>query len=159
MEENELSKLDAQFRLAAILNDSTRTIRLGKKEYELRALRTGTQWLIAQECCKIAKNEQMSLTDLVKQFATSVPSVCRCITLAILNDKDKIAGEEYQTTYDEILWETSQADWIKVLVEVLQMINLDFFFQASTIVMSFKELTLKMKTKNQEQSSSNPAQS
>lgn len=154
MEKKEISELDAQTRLAEILNDVTHEIKLGKKTYEIRALRTGTQWLIAEECCKIAKNEEMSMTDLVKQFATSVPSVVRCLTLAILNDKEKIYDKDtFKALYEEIMWETPQTDWLKVLVEVLQMINLDFFFRASTAVMTFKELTLAKKNASQEQSS------
>ena len=42
--------IEAQERLAEILNDSPRVISLNGSEWEIRALRMGTQWLIAKKC-------------------------------------------------------------------------------------------------------------
>lgn len=135
---NEISELDAQLRLAQILNDTPRTIKLGGREFKIKPLRQGAQWLLAEEACKIAKAGE-SFTDIIKQFAVNAPAVVRCICIAILNDKDKINGKEYQDLYDFIQWETDNSEWIGVLVEVLQMIDLNFFFQASNIVDSFRQ--------------------
>lgn len=137
--------LDAQMRLAEILTDSARDISLGGKTYHVKALRPGTQWLIAQESCKIAKSEQGDFTDLITKFASNIPSVVRCITLAILNDKDKIEGDEYQALYDTIMWETKQTEWIGVLSEVLQMLDLRFFFHCTETIAMIREMTLTKK--------------
>lgn len=143
--ESEISELDAQMRLAEILTDSDRDISLGGKTYKIRALRPGTQWLIAQESCKIAKNEEGNFTDLITKFASNIPAVVRCITLAILNDKKKIESDEYQALYDTIMWETKQREWIDVLVEVLQMLDLRFFFRCTETIEMIRSMTLTKK--------------
>lgn len=143
--EFKITELEAQMRLAEILTDSTRDITLGGKTYKIRALRPGTQWLIAQESCKIAKNEEGNFTDLITKFASNIPSVVRCITLAILNDKAKIESDEYQAMYDTIMWETKQHEWIGVLVEVLQMLDLRFFFRCTESIEMIRSTTLTKK--------------
>lgn len=143
--DKKISELDAQMRLAEILTDSTRDITLGGKTYKIRALRPGTQWLIAQESCKIAKSEEGNFTDLITKFAANIPAVVRCITLAILNDKAKIESDEYQALYDTIMWETKQHEWIGVLVEVLQMLDLSFFFRCTETIAMIRSTTLTKK--------------
>lgn len=143
--ENKINELEAQMRLAEILTDSARDIALGGKTYHIKALRPGTQWLIAQESCKIAKNEEGNFTDLITKFASNIPSVVRCITLAILNDKTKIESDEYQAMYDTIMWETKQNEWIGVLAEVLQMLDLRFFFHCTETIEMIRSMTLTKK--------------
>lgn len=138
----EMSELDAQIRLAEIMNDSTRTIVLGGKEYKIRALRAGTQWLVSQEACKIAKNGE-TFTDIIKQFAVNIPAVVRVLCLIILNDKEKIEGDEYTALYDTILWEVPRQEWIQVLVECLQMLDFESFFQLCGAINSFRDLMVK----------------
>lgn len=82
--------LESQERLAEILNDSPRLVSLNGTEWEIRALRMGTQYLIAQEVIKINKVENANFGDVIKQFAVSMPSVLKVLTLALLNDKNKI---------------------------------------------------------------------
>lgn len=147
--EEKINPLDAQLRLAEILNDTSRKITLGGKDYEIRALRPGTQWLIAEESCKIAKSEEHNFSDLIKHFATNIPAVVRCLCLAILNDKDKIYGEDYQKLYDTIMWETNSAEWIRLLVDVLQMLDIDFFFVCTSAIDDVRKRTLLKKTPTQ----------
>lgn len=145
MEKNKgIDELSAQLRLAEILNDTPRTIKLGDREFKIKALRPGVQWLLAEEACKIAKNGE-SFMDLIKQFAVNAPAIAKCICLAILNDKDKINGKEYQDLYDFIAWETDPSEWIGVLVEVLQMLDISFFFTSLSVVDNFRQ-TMKKKT-------------
>lgn len=138
----EISELDAQLRLAEIMNDSTRTIVLGGEEYKIKALRAGTQWLVAQEACKIAKAGE-SFTDIIKQFAVNLPAVVRVLCLIILNDKDKIEGDEYKALYDTIMWEVPRKEWIGVLVECLQMLDLEGFFVTIGAIDNFRSMTMK----------------
>ena len=67
--------LESQERLAEILNDSPRLVSLNGTEWEIRALRMGTQYLIAQEVIKINKVENANFGDIVKQFAVNIPSL------------------------------------------------------------------------------------
>ena len=64
--------LDSQERLAEILNDSPRIVNLRGTEWEIRALRMGTQWLIAKKCIEVAKVENANFGDIVKQFAVNM---------------------------------------------------------------------------------------
>lgn len=144
----EITELEAQLRLAEILNDSPRTIVLGGREFQLRALKPGAQWLIAQESCKIAKHEG-DFTDLIKQFAVNAPAVVRCLCIAILNDKEKIEGKEYQDLFDFIQWETKQNEWIGVLLEVLKMLDISFFLTSTQAIENFRKMTMMKKTKGQ----------
>lgn len=146
-EKKEISELDAMMRLAEIMNDSPRTIKLGEREFEIRALRAGTQWLVAQEACKIAKTGE-SFTDIIKQFAVNIPVVVRVLCLIILNDKDKIEGKEYEDLHDYIFWEVPRQEWIGVLVECLQMLDLQGFFVLTDAIENFRTMTL-MKRKQQ----------
>ena len=67
--------LEAQERLVEILNDSPHLVALNGTEYEVRALKMGTQYLIAQEVIKINKVENANFGDIVKQFSINIPSV------------------------------------------------------------------------------------
>jgi hypothetical protein len=146
--EEKINDVDAQLRLAQIMNDTPKKIKLGERTFEIRALKPGTQHLIAEEAAKIAKAGE-SFTDIIQQFAKQVPSVIRCITLAVLNDKQKIYGKEYQDMYDYIEFETNQREWLMVLVEVLQMLDLNFFFQTTSQIDLFREITLTSRKKSE----------
>lgn len=137
----EITELDAMIRLAEIMNDSEKTIVLGGKEYKIKALRAGTQWLVAQEACKIAKAGE-SFTDIIKQFAVNIPAVVRVLCLIILNDKEKIEGKEYQDLWDTIMWEVPRKEWIGVLVECLQMLDLESFFVTIGAIENFRQMTM-----------------
>lgn len=150
----EISELDARLRLAQILNDTPKMIKLGGREFPLRPLRMGAQWLIAEESCKIAKADE-SFTDIVKRFASNSPAVIRCICIAILNDKNKIEGDEYQNLYDFIQWETNPSEWIGILVEILQMLDYATFCFGCEVIHSLQKNLTKI---HQQQSSPQPHQ-
>jgi hypothetical protein len=144
--EKAINELDAQLRLAEVMNNTPREIKFGKKKFKLTALKPGTQYLIAEEAAKLAKAGD-SFEDVIKRFAVSVPAVIRCLTLAILNDKDKINGKEYQDMYDYIQWETDPKQWLRVLIDVLQMLDLSFFFTTLEQIDLFRQMTLTKKVK------------
>ena len=75
--------LDAQQRLAEILNDSPRIVSLNGTEWEVRALRMGTQWLMAQKIIEIDKSESGTFGDVMKHFAVNIPAVLDIITLCL----------------------------------------------------------------------------
>ena len=139
--------IDAQARLAEILTDSPRLVSLNGTEWEVRALRMGTQWLIAQKAIEINKAENATMGDILKQFAVNMPAVLDVITLALLNDKNKIYknGREcegfsdlYYTTKDTLSWDCDPTQFAELLFEVFQLLSVDFFHNALDILAVFR---------------------
>jgi hypothetical protein len=146
--------LDAQERLAEILNDSPRLASLNGTEWEIRALRMGTQYLIAQEVIKINKVENANFGDIVNQFATNIPSILKILTLALLNDKRKIFKDGivnngysglYHSTYDTLMWECKTETFGNIFFEVLQMLDVSFFMESHRMLDIFREMTMARK--------------
>ena len=143
----------AMERLSQIMNDSPTIVKLQGTEWEIRALKPGTQWMIAEEACKIVEREGMTMGDIVKQFAVNLPSVCRVLTLALLNDREKIEGAEYKQVYDRLMWgESGVRTWAQLLAEVLNMIDVDFFFMSTNVIKTLRQTTLDRKTMAEERS-------
>lgn len=151
---NEVS-LEAQARLAEILSDSPRLVSLNGTEWEIRALRMGTQYLIAQEVIKINKVENATYGDVVKQFAVNIPSMLKILTFALLNDKNKIFkdGDEhngfselYEATYNTLAWDCEVSEFGNIFLETLQLLDISFFLNATHIVEIFKGSTTARKT-------------
>ena len=139
--------LDAQARLAEILTDSPRLVSLNGTEWEVRALRMGTQWLIAQKAIEVNKAESATMGDILKQFAVNIPAVLDVITLALLNDKNKIYkngkendgfSELYYTTRDTLSWDCDPTEFAQLLFDVFQLMNVDFFLNALDILAVFR---------------------
>lgn len=152
--------LDEQARLAEILTDSPRLVSLNGTEWEIRALRMGTQYLIAQEVIKINKVENATYGDVMKQFAVNVPSMLKILTFALLNDKNKIFkdgnehngfSEIYEATYNTLEWECNVSEFGNILLETLQLLDVSFFTQATHIVEMFKTATTARRTTTKEQ--------
>lgn len=152
--------LDAQERLAEILTDSPRLVSLNGTEWEIKALRMGTQYLIAQEVIKINKTENATFGDVMNHFAVNIPSVLKVLTLALLNDKNKIFknGNEnegfsglYEATYNTLSWECNVNEFGGILLETLQLLDTSFFMESCRIVEMFRVATTarRMTTKEQ----------
>lgn len=139
---------EAMEQLVRIMNDTPTIIKLQGTDYAIHALKPGTQWLIAEEASKIVRQEQMTMGDVLKEFAVNLPSVCRVITLAMLNDKERINDkDEYQKIYDTLLWGDVQVkDWAMLLFEILQMLDTDFFFASTNVIATLRRQTLERKT-------------
>lgn len=143
---------EAMERLAQIMNDSPSLVKLKDTEWEIRSLKPGTMWMIAEEATKISKVENASFGDVLKEMTTNFPSVCRILTLALINDKKRI-DTDYQKVYDTILWETEVKDWANLLFEVLNLIGIEPFFQITGQTQTFKQIALERKTKITERNS------
>lgn len=142
---------EAMRRLAQIMNDTPTVVKLKGTEWRIRALKPGTQWLIAEEACKIAKGENLSMGDVIKEFATNIPAVARVITLALLNDKERINGDEYQAVYDQLLWgDYDIKDWAELLVDILNLLDVDFFFASTNVIATVRQQTLTRKSQARE---------
>lgn len=145
--------LDAQQRLVEIMTDSPRLCDFDGTQWEVRALHPGTQWLIAQEAIAIQRKENESYGDTIKNFAANVPSVAKVITLCLLNDRQRIFAngrcgeysEEFNAVYDTILWNTPQKYWLKLLLEILEMLDISCFFAITSSVQIFRQRTSERK--------------
>lgn len=161
-----MSEEDAMERLAQVMNDSPTLVKLGEVGFPITALKPATQWLIAEEAIKIQKAEKANFADVIKQFAASYQSVISVLTLAILNDKDRIyknprtreLSDEYFAVRDTIEWETNPKYWMNLLVEVINLLSLDFFFNVTESIMVLKEMALKRKMTMKELKSSQVVQ-
>jgi hypothetical protein len=152
--------LDAQEQLVEILNDSPHLVSLAGTEFEVRSLRFGTQYLIAQEVITINKIENANFGDIVKQFSKNIPSVVKIIVLCILNDKMRIYkdgnerlgfSDEYQSLYDTLMWEGNIQGFGNLLLECLQLLDISTFFQALDIVQMFRASVTMKKSQMDEQ--------
>ncbi len=148
------ASLEAQERLAEILNDSPRLVSLNGSQWEIKALRMGTQWLIAQEVIKINKAESATMGDILKQFAVNIPAVLDVLTLALLNDKRKIYedgdadkgySQLFKSVRDTLEWECDVSKFAELLLEVLQMLDVSFFIQALDMLQIFRARVTEVK--------------
>ena len=103
---------------------------------------------------KIDKLESATYGDVVKQFAENMPSVVKVITLAVLNDRNKIFknGREddgfsdlYKATYDTIAWDGNVNEYGNLLLEILQMLDISFFLESHRILEMFRAATMTRK--------------
>lgn len=141
---------EAMERLAQIMTDSPSLIKLADTEWAITALKPAVQWEIAKIACDIHKVEKASYSDVLKGFSTNLPAVVRVLTLALLNDKERIANE-YDKVYDTLMWESNPREWGTLLFEVLNLQDIGFFLQTTQIVEMFRQTTLQRKTTMAEQ--------
>ena len=146
--------IEAQERLAEILNDSPHLVSLNGTEWEVRALRFGTQWLVAQKALEVAKAEQANYGDIIKALSVNIPTVIEIIALCLLNDKRRIYkdgdegkgfSEEYYATIDTLKWDCDVTQFGAILHECLQLLNVDFYFTSTDILEIFRSQVLGIK--------------
>lgn len=163
MEKKEVKELslESMERLAQVMNDSPTIVKLEDTEFAITALHPGTQWLIAEESCKIQKAENGNMVDVLKQFSKTIPSMAKIITLAILNDRDriyadykrKVLSEEYNAVYETLMWQVDPVNWLNLVMEILKLLSLDSFFQITNAIKVMREMALGRKKTMEEQKS------
>lgn len=73
--------------------------------------------------------------------------MARVITLALLNEKKRIYSDEYQEVYEQLLWgESDVRDWATMLVEILNLLDVDFFFASTNVIQTVRNQALTRKT-------------
>lgn len=149
---------EAMERLVDVMNDTPTLVKLADAEWEVTALKPAVQNLIAKEACTIVKIEKASMGDILKSFDGNLPSVVRIITLALLNDKERIE-KDYNKVYDTIMWESEMKDWGRLLYEVLNLLDVGFFFQITDATQMFRQMSLQRKTTMEEAKKLSPEQS
>lgn len=158
MDENKM--LEAQQRLAEIMNDTPHLVDVGSGQpVRVTRLKNGTQYLICEEACKIQMQENAAFGDVMKCFAANMPAIVRVLALATLNDKgrifadgnpDKGYSDEFRATCDTFMWEIGDEALTNLLIETLSMLDVNFFLTSSAIVKTMRE----MMTKRQRQQNS-----
>ncbi|MBQ4010877.1 MAG: hypothetical protein II604_09245 [Bacteroidales bacterium] len=151
IEENEM--LEAQCRLAEIMNNTPHIVNLEGTRFAITRLKYGTQYLICEEAIKVAKGENMAFGDIMKQLATNTPSIFKIITLAVLNNKERIFkngdelhgfSEEFEATYNTLMWDvTNDEGIVTMLMEILKMIDVGFFLTTSEAVKTMRQMMTK----------------
>ena len=141
---------DSMERLAKIMTDAPTLAKLANTEWEIRALKPAVQWEIAKVACEIHKVDNATFGDVIKGFATNLPAVLRVVTLALLNDRDRIENE-YDNVYETLLWESNPTEWATLLFEILQLSDVSFFFQITDAIEIFRQMTLQRKMTMKEQ--------
>lgn len=131
-------------RLVRIMTDAPSLVKLAGTEWEIKALKPAVQWEIAKIACEVHKAENATYGDVLKGFATNLPAVVRVMTLALLNDKDRIQNE-YERVYDTLMWESKPTEWANLLFEVLNLQDISFFLQITQVVEMFRQSTLQRK--------------
>ena len=107
--------------------------------------------MITEEAWKIIKKENLAMGDVIKEFASNIPSVARVITIALLNDKERINSDEYQQVYDQLLWgDYDIKDWATLLIEILNLLDVDFFFASTNVIATVRKQALTRKTQTAE---------
>lgn len=164
--EDSLSKVqrvsdESMERLARIMNNTPSLMTLHGTEWAVTGLKPGVQWLIAEQACQVVKGEKLSMGDVIKEFAVNLPAVVHVITLALLNDKERIfsnydkreLSEEYHQVYDMLMWgDYDMKDWALLLGEILNLISTDFFFESTNVIQTVREMTLTRKMTKAERS-------
>lgn len=131
-------------RLVRIMTDAPSLVKLAGTEWEIKALKPAVQWEIAKIACEVHKAENATYGDVLKGFATNLPAVVKVMTLALLNDKDRIRNE-YERVYDTLMWESKPTEWANLLFEVLNLQDISFFLQITQVVEMFRQSTLQRK--------------
>lgn len=143
--------MEAQYRLAEILNDSPHLVSLNGTEWEVRALRFGTQWLVSKKCVEVAQADSKTFGDIIKQFSVNIPAILDVLTLCLLNDRNKIFtdgddrkgySELYRTTRQTLEWDCDVSSFGDILLECLQLLNVDFFLTSLDMLEMFRKSVL-----------------
>lgn len=141
-------------RLAQIMTDAPTIAKLENTEFAITSLKPAIMWEISKEALSIQKVENASFSDVLKGLSLEIPSVCRIITLAILNDKRIYDEQEYSKIYDTLFWECDVKEWAQLLFEILNLLSVDAFFLITDLTQTFKTMALERKMTMKEQKSS-----
>ena len=125
---------ESMYKLAKIMTDSPNLAKLA-----------GTEWEIAKIACEITTNDNATMGNIFKDMAQNVPLVAKVITLALLNDKEKIE-KYYDKVYDVVMWEGNISEYATILYEVLNLQDISFFFQTKEVISIIKKTSLEKKT-------------
>lgn len=144
--------LEAQKKLAEIINDTPHFVNLDGTDYAVTRLKNGTQYLICEEAVNIAMKENAAFGDVMMCFASNMPHVINALALALLNDRHRIFkdgerkngySDEFKATCDTLMWDVSNESIVSLLMEVFSMLDINFFLTSSELIKTMKETMTK----------------
>lgn len=147
--DNKFISIESQQLLLRVMNDSPTIVKLNEtKEWKITALKPAVKWMIAEEAAKIKQSEPDTMNVAIA-MATNMPCICRCLTLALLNDKKRIE-EEYDIVFELLFFETDDKHWGNLFLEVLRLLDTDAFFLNISLVEMFLNMTTQRKMTKKE---------
>lgn len=148
---------ESQNRLAAILADAPSIVKFAGTEWEIKPLRFGTQYLIVNEMCRLKDLEHRNYDDAITGLLNTIPSLCKVLTLVLLNDKsliyqngDSNAGfsKIFKKTYETVMWNAERNDLGNIIKECILLIDTTFFMEALGMLQIFRaSVTEKKRTR------------
>lgn len=133
---------EAMEKLVRVMTDAPTLVKLANIGWEVTALKPAVQWEIAKIGCEICKLEHGTFGDVLTAFSGQLPSVVKIVTLALLNDKERIKND-YQAVYDTLWWESKPEEWATLLFEIFQLLDISFFMTCKEAIEVLKTMTLQ----------------
>lgn len=145
---------ESREKLIEIMADSPTLFKFEGTEFEVRALHNGTLIKICEEAIGIKEIETKEgdrTASVMVAMATQIPILCRVVTYALLNDLDKI-NKHFDEVYNIILNKTTQKDLLDIFYEIIQKLDVSFFFaNIESVVTLFQMMTDRRMTEKEQE--------
>lgn len=141
---------DAMEKLAKVMTNEPTLVKLADIGWEVTALKPAVQWEIAKLACGVHKVEKASFGDILTSLSGNLPDMVKIVTYALLNDKERIKNE-FDEVYDTLMWESNPSEWATLLFEILNLMDVNFFFAITQTIETFRTMTLTRKKTMEEQ--------
>ena len=141
---------DAMEKLAKVMTNEPTLVKLADIGWEVTALKPAVQWEIAKLACGVHKVEKASFGDILTSLSGNLPDMVKIVTFALLNDKERIKNE-FDKVYDTLMWESNPSEWATLLFEILNLMDVNFFFAITQTIETFRTMTLTRKKTMEEQ--------
>jgi hypothetical protein len=141
---------DAMEKLAKVMTNEPTLVKLADIGWEVTALKPAVQWEIAKLACGVHKVEKASFGDILTSLSGNLPDMAKIVTFALLNDKERIKNE-FDEVYDTLMWESNPSEWATLLFEILNLMDVNFFFAITQTIETFRTMTLTRKKTMEEQ--------
>lgn len=113
-------------------------------DYEIKALKMSTRWLIS-ECINKMEIAEKDTINIIESMFTDIPLLVRIITLAVLRDRDKIEDVQlYNKTYDALMECTNMQEYLDAITVIIRKLDVEWFFFTQEAVKSINILPSKV---------------
>lgn len=145
-------------KLSDVMLDRGRIVTIAGREYEIKALKMYTRWLIS-ECINEMEMSEKDTINMLENMFSDIPLLAKMITYAILRDKDAIEDKDtFSKTYNEIMEATNMQEYLDTITVIIERMEIEWFFFTQEAVKSINILPSKAgylekskrKTKEQE---------
>lgn len=138
MEDNIEVSIESKRRLLEIMADSPTLVKLGDNEWEIRNLRTYSRVKIAEVFTKIEVTDS-SVQNIILKESTNLKYSAEIIAIILLNHTftEDLADNEKrikQMTTKVLLDTVDESEWIPIILQVINGLNVEVLFQVSSLV-------------------------